>query len=207
MAGYALQFTDESLAYAIHHIRGVYTEAAKRLGLSYNQFVSMRLTEVQASLKNNKLAVNENELNKRYHDHLLLVVDGESFIDTGKIYNKFLARTKSGRAEKQQGLKGVAAYEGDLVRGKVHIITNENEIKSFKKGEILVTPMTNPTFVPAMRKAAAILTDDGGLLCHAAIVSREMKKPCLIGTKNATKILKNGDVIEVDTNKGTVKIL
>ena len=65
--------------------------------------------------------------------------------------------------------------------------------------------MTFPHFIPAMEKAAAFVTDEGGILCHAAIVSREMKKPCIIATKNATKTLKDGEMVEVDAEKGTVK--
>ncbi len=67
--------------------------------------------------------------------------------------------------------------------------------------------MTTPDFIPAMKKASAIITDEGGITCHAAIVSRELKKPCIIGTTNATKILRNGDSVEVDANNGIVKIL
>lgn len=67
--------------------------------------------------------------------------------------------------------------------------------------------MTFPNFIPAMEKASAFVTDEGGILCHAAIVSREMRKPCIIGTKIATKIFKDGDLVEVDANKGTVKKL
>ena len=65
--------------------------------------------------------------------------------------------------------------------------------------------MTDPRYVPAMKKAAAIVTDEGGITCHAAIVSRELKKPCIIGTKIATKVLKDGDEVEVDAEKGVVK--
>lgn len=65
--------------------------------------------------------------------------------------------------------------------------------------------MTSPDFVPLMKKAKAIVTDEGGLSCHAAIVSREMGLPCVIGTKNATKVFKDGDMIEVDANKGFVR--
>ena len=63
-------------------------------------------------------------------------------------------------------------------------------------GEILVSTMTVPDFLPAMKKAAAFVTDEGGITCHAAIVAREMKKPCVIGTKFATEVLRNGDLIE-----------
>ena len=67
--------------------------------------------------------------------------------------------------------------------------------------------MTTPDLLPAMERATAFITDEGGITCHAAIVAREMKKPCIIGTKTATKILKNGDLIEVDAVNGIVKII
>jgi len=67
--------------------------------------------------------------------------------------------------------------------------------------------MTFPSFIAAMQKAIAFVTDEGSITCHAAIVAREMKKPCIVGTKNATKVLKDGDKIEVDADNGTVRVL
>lgn len=75
------------------------------------------------------------------------------------------------------------------------------------EGEILVTGMTRPEYVPLMKKAAAIVTDEGGITCHAAIVSRELKKPCIIGTKIATQVLNDGDLVEVDAERGVVRVL
>jgi pyruvate,water dikinase len=72
-------------------------------------------------------------------------------------------------------------------------------------GDILVATMSTPDFLPAMMRAAAFVTDIGGITSHAAIVSREMGKPCVIGTKMATKVLKDGDLIEVDATKGVVR--
>ena len=68
-----------------------------------------------------------------------------------------------------------------------------------------MTHMTTPDFVPAMRRAAAIVTDEGGVTCHAAIIARELKKPCVVGTKHATQIFKDGDMVEVDANAGIVR--
>jgi pyruvate,water dikinase len=62
--------------------------------------------------------------------------------------------------------------------------------------------MTSPDFIPILKKVSAIITDEGGITCHAAIVSRELKIPCIVGTKIATKVLKDGDVVEVDAQKG-----
>jgi len=102
-------------------------------------------------------------------------------------------------------IKGTIAFPG-IVRGICRIIKDYKNA-DLKNGEILVTGMTDPHYVPLMKKARAIVTDGGGLLCHAAIVAREMQKPCIIGTKIATKILKDGDLVEVDADKGIVKII
>lgn len=104
-------------------------------------------------------------------------------------------------------LKGLPASPG-LATGKVRIIEDPKDIKEFKDGEILVTLMTSPDWVPAMKKASAIITNNGGMTCHAAIVSREMQIPCLVGTTSrgnaATKVLKNGQEITVDAKNGVV---
>ncbi len=78
-------------------------------------------------------------------------------------------------------------------------------MKAMKKGEVLVSIMTTPRLIAAARKAKAIVTDEGGITSHAAIVAREMKKPCVIGTRFATKIFKDGDMVEVDANNGIVR--
>lgn len=105
-----------------------------------------------------------------------------------------------------EDLHGLSASTGKAI-GKVRICKTKEEIAQFQDGEILVASMTRPEFIPAMKKAAAIVTDEGGITCHAAIVSRELNIPCVIGTKIATKILKNGMMIEVRANHGLVKIL
>jgi len=101
---------------------------------------------------------------------------------------------------------GTVAFRG-LAKGYAKIITKREQIFSLGKNEILVAIMTTPDYIPAMKKAAAFITNEGGITCHAAIIAREMKKPCIIGTKIATKILKNGDLVEVDATRGVVRIL
>ena len=104
-------------------------------------------------------------------------------------------------------VKGLPASPG-AAYGRVHIIYSPENISDFKKGEILVTDMTSPDWGPAMQKAAAIITNSGGLTCHAAIVSREMQIPCLVGTKSlgisASDVLKDGQLITVDSKNGVV---
>lgn len=103
-------------------------------------------------------------------------------------------------------IKGVGASLG-LARGIVRIVKHISQAKNFSKGAILVTPMTTPELVPAAKIAAAIITDEGGITCHAAIVSRELGIPCVIGTRVATKVFKDGDMVEVDANSGVIKKL
>jgi pyruvate,water dikinase len=103
-------------------------------------------------------------------------------------------------------LKGTSAYPG-LVRGKVKIVLNPQNGKGFKNGNILVTGMTRPEFMPLIKKAAAVVTDAGGMLCHAAIIARELKIPTVVGTERATRVLKDGDFVEVDATKGIIRKL
>jgi pyruvate,water dikinase len=100
-------------------------------------------------------------------------------------------------------LKGQGAAPG-IASGKVIIIRDVKDTGAVKEGDILVTRMTNPDMVPAMRKVAAIITDEGGMTCHAAIVSRELGTPAIVGTRNATNQLKNGQVITVDGEMGLI---
>lgn len=104
-------------------------------------------------------------------------------------------------------VKGLPASPG-LVAGKAHVITDPADIDQFKEGEILVTLMTSPDWVPAMKKALAIVTDAGGMTCHASIVSRELGIPCVVGTKSrstdATAVLKTGQEITVDAQNGII---
>jgi pyruvate,water dikinase len=77
-------------------------------------------------------------------------------------------------------------------------------VAKVKMGDIIVSPMTTPNYITAMRRAGAFVTDEGGVLCHAAIISREMNKPCVVGTKYATKVFKDGDIVEVNGEPGIV---
>lgn len=104
----------------------------------------------------------------------------------------------------QNSFTGTPACHGK-VRGRARIILGPSDFKKFKNGEILVTDMTRPDFLPIIRHAKAIVTNEGGLMSHAAIVARELNIPCVLGTKVATRILKNSDLVEVDANQGIVK--
>ena len=115
-----------------------------------------------------------------------------------------LAGDKEEKEEKLITLvKGLPASPG-IGRGKVKLIKDISEINKVNEGDVLVTAMTNPDMVPAMRKCAGVVTDEGGRTCHAAIVSRELQIPCIVGAKTATKTLKTGDTVTVDAVRGIV---
>jgi len=106
-------------------------------------------------------------------------------------------------------VKGIIASPGKkrVVRARVRILLDPARSFEFQKGEILITSMTSPEYVFVIKKASAFITDEGGIMCHAAIIARELKKPCLVGTKIATQIFHDGDLVEVDTNKGIARII
>jgi len=105
--------------------------------------------------------------------------------------------------EKRIIMNGLGVSAG-IASGSVKIILNISEISKVNLGDVLVARMTTPDMVPAMKKASAIITDEGGMTCHAAIVARELGIPCIVGTKTATKELHEGDIVTVDGKKGVV---
>ncbi|HEY8309546.1 MAG TPA: PEP-utilizing enzyme [Gemmatimonadaceae bacterium] len=100
-------------------------------------------------------------------------------------------------------LHGLGASPG-MGTGPVRILQAVGESAALRPGEILVTRMTSPDWVPLMRRAAAIVTDEGGMTSHGAIVSRELGIPCVVGTREATRILHDGMVVTVNGREGTV---
>jgi len=126
-----------------------------------------------------------------------------------KKYSRFRKIKKSSVLKdftKIRKFAGIVASKGKA-RGIVNVVLNPEATKKFEKGEILVTSMTSPKFTIFYKKTSAIVTDGGGTLCHAAIVAREMKVPCIVGTRIATQVLKDGDYVEVDATIGKVSKL
>ena len=101
-------------------------------------------------------------------------------------------------------VRGRTAYPGK-VTGKAKIVRLMKDLPKVEKDDILISVTTHPDFVPKMQLAKAIVTDEGGLTCHAAIVSRELKKPCIVGTKHGTQVFHDGDMVEVDATNGVVR--
>jgi phosphoenolpyruvate synthase/pyruvate phosphate dikinase len=135
-----------------------------------------------------------------YKNKKLVVLVGN---EAKKVMNNLLVKTKKLNIFE---FRGTVVFPGK-VQGKVKIINKKEDVGKMKKNDILVSIATIPEIVSAMKQAGAIITDVGGLTSHAAIIARELKKPCIIGTKIATKVLKDGDLVEVDATRGIVKKL
>ena len=139
--------------------------------------------------------------------------DNLNYID-GKEAEKIVSKFDIALHEFHREIKGKTANKG-VVKGKAKIITadygNFDGLKKImemmSKGDILVAETTSPELMPACSKASAIVTNQGGMMSHAAIVSREMNIPCVVGTGNATDLIKDGDLIEVDGDNGIVRIM
>ena len=155
-----------------------------------------------------EFAVKSEEHYKNPQDMEWGMVDGKIYIlQSRPITTIKKAKEPSTSAEKaesgKQILQGYGASPG-LVSGKVCIVMDVRETSKVQEGDIMVATMTNPDMVPAMKKVAGIITDEGGMTCHAAIVSRELGTPAVVGTKQATKILKDGQIVTIDGEKGLI---
>lgn len=114
-----------------------------------------------------------------------------------------LGKKETAKIEAEAIVKGLPASPGSA-SGEVKVAPTIGDIEKVKEGDVLVTKMTSPDWVPIMKKSAAIVTDEGGMTCHAAIVSRELSIPCIVGTENGTKLLKDGEIVTVDGSSGNI---
>ena len=185
-------------------VKNLFAEIANRLGLSLTEVLFLTDAELSRALKGGK-SISKGEAAARVKDSAILLKDDQVMIFSGKQDLKRIDKILE-KKESLKELKGLGVSPGK-VRGAAAIIISNADFPKFRKGQILIASATRPDFVPIMKNAAAIVTDEGGILSHAAIISRELEIPCVVGTKSATKVLKDGDKIEVDANKGTVKIL
>ena len=147
----------------------------------------------------------KNIIEERKKGYIMAVIDEKIVCLIGDEYEK-IKKDFEDNFEEQSEISGTVACKGKAV-GKVKIINDHKDFGKIMKDDILVASMTTPEMMPMMKIASAFITDEGGITCHAAIVAREMKKPCIIGTKFATKVLKDGDVVEVNAEVGIVTII
>ncbi|OGY54762.1 MAG: hypothetical protein A2951_01715 [Candidatus Buchananbacteria bacterium RIFCSPLOWO2_01_FULL_56_15] len=164
----------------------------------------MTREELQDFLHNG--SINKKKISDRKKRYLLMMKNKKireyTISEINAILKKELPHLNVNR--RQDSVKGTTACRG-ITKGTVTVIFSAKDYSKIKQGAIIVTPMTKPTIVPYLSKANGIVTNDGGALSHASIISREMSIPCVVGTVHATDVFKDGDKVEVDANKGVVK--
>ncbi len=189
--------------WATHYFSLLLTEFARRTRYSLEELKYCMPPEIGLVLPEK---IPKKELQQRF-DYCMVLWTSEGYdviTDIERILE--LDRIGTGKLSKPEELRGFTACLGTAT-GPVKIIESAEEINKIQEGDILVAVMTRPDYLPAMKKAAGFITDEGGITCHAAIVAREMQKPCIIGTKIATKTLKDGDLVSVRANHGVVQVL
>ncbi len=174
------------------------------LNLTFNEFINF----LKGDLK-----IDDKIKQRRGGDILVIVTPekGEEIYFSEEAVKKYDSEIAE-KIEHSNQFSGQVANGKGIVRGRAFVFKWGEEdinkrIYEFREGDILVAGQTLPLFMPAIRKALAIVTNEGGVLCHAAIVARELNKPAIIGTKVATHLLKDGDEIEMDLDKGIVRII
>jgi len=156
--------------------------------------------------------VSLNTIDERSHGYIYSVNKGIATFFTGIAFEKLFAQIKNKRTLQSGKILFGRGVSKGITRGKVQLILHNeydisSQLSSFKEGNILVTEMTRPQLITICHKVKGIITNEGGILSHAAIVSREFKIPCVVGTEIATQVLRDGDLVEVDGDKGVVKLI
>jgi len=190
---------------SLHYLDILAKEIGRRFGYSFSDFNHLWYSEVAEIIKRKNLKkiiqARKRGFGGLYFHSCKMLTPQETLYFWKTYETKHTDKT-------QTEIRGVIASKGQgkKVVARVRILLDPHKAESFKLGEILLAPMTSPEYIFAMKKAVAVITDTGGLTSHAAIVSRELGVPCIVDTKIATKIFKDGDVVEVDTHSGIVKL-
>lgn len=180
------------------------TEIAKRTGFTLHELKYMSVDEVSDIFSN---PITKAEAKERIKGCAFFWNNNEHEAVTEKEIVKLKETMFEKKKEnKTNSFTGLSASVGK-VTGRVKVCKSSTEVNKVKKGDILVTIMTRPDYISGMKRAAALVTNEGGITCHAAIVARELGIPCVIGTRIATEVLKDNDLVEVDANRGIINIL
>jgi len=187
-----------------HFAEPIFKEIARRTETTPEFLKDLLPGEIKDLLTGKK--IDEKLVEERTKHNVIVSFKGNSYILVGEEADEFEKKYLIVENKNQKEFKGRVASPG-LVKGKAKIVLGGKDFDKLNKGDILIVTNTSPDFVTVMKKAAAIVAEEGGLTAHVSVVSREFGIPCVVGVNNITNILKDGDTVEVDANKGIVKIL
>jgi len=186
----------------------LYEEIGKRIGLERSNIKHLNLEEIKSYLIEKK-EIDFGNIEKRQMLSVYLINKGEIIIKTeeeAQQLRDFLKVMKNDSKLKE--LKGQVACKGQgkIITGIARLVKSIDDMNKVKQGDILISSRTYPDLLPAMKRSAAIIAEFNGLLTHAAIVSRELNIPCIVGVNNAMETIKEGDILEIDTENNLIKI-
>lgn len=179
----------------------LFEEIGKRINLSALQVKNCTSNEVKEALLEGK-KINSAEINERIEHFTFTYLDDNTFTVS---FEYDVSKDEGLKREVKGQIANPGIARGNVIIFKEGLGSLAEKMEAMHKGNVLVATNTSPDLMTAIHKASAIVTNEGGLLSHAAVVSREFNIPCIIGTKIATKVFKDGDLVEVDANKGIVR--
>ena len=186
-------------------LKTFYAQAGKRLGLDIFEVGMLTRTEMIEYLSTSKIFPKQ-EIKKRKRAFLLIQKSDVARIFSGeRARRKFKTEIPVGRDAYLKELHGTVGSKGEPVSGRAVVVYTNRDLYKVKQGQIMFTGMTRQDFVPYLRKVKALVTDEGNVTCHAAIIARELSIPCIVNTGSGTSIFRDGDMVEVDANKGIVR--
>ncbi|KKQ27703.1 MAG: Phosphoenolpyruvate synthase/pyruvate phosphate dikinase [Candidatus Magasanikbacteria bacterium GW2011_GWC2_37_14] len=202
---YYRSFRSEQFYQSPKYLITFFIEIAKRLGLSEYRDIFYFIPPEVVELLNKKQKGNQESIARR-KDCFVLITNFEDRVFYEGEEAKVIVDKIGVVSLETDEIKGQVAFSGK-VTGIVKIVKGPDDFDKVNKGDILVAMSTQPNYVPILKKVAAIVTEEGGVLCHASVISRELEIPCIIGTKIVTQVLKDDDMVEVDAEKGVVRKL
>ncbi len=187
-------------------LKYLYEEIGKRADLTSSDLSFFTNQEIVNFLNGKLSAKHMQEKSAQRHQSFLLIQRGQKIeIYSGHKAKEIAAKELAlNKGAKLSEVKGITGAKGKAT-GKAVIVHSNLDLDKVQDGCILVAHMTRQDYVPAMRKCVAFVTDEGGITCHTAIIARELAMPCIVGTGNATEVFKDGDLVEVNADKGTAK--
>ncbi len=200
---YLKSYRIDAYTQSTYIVLGFLNEISRRLGLTYTELTGLLPEEVSKYLLANKrfdakILLGRNKNGFLYTNNQMLFFSGD---DVDRIERAVFKKDQD-----VTQLTGTIAIRGK-VSGRAVCVETEKDLYKVQQGDILITHMTNPNYAPIFSKIKAIVTEEGGVLCHSAIIARELKIPCIISTKIALNVFEDGDVVEVDADAGIVRVI
>jgi Phosphoenolpyruvate synthase/pyruvate phosphate dikinase len=190
-----------------YRVRNMFKEIAKRANLEYEDVIYLTVPEIKEALQGKEIS--KDVIDSRKDEYIVYLAEDEISVIEGEEAEKHISKVDEGSSENWEGqakIEGTVAQRGQ-VESEVRLVFEDADIEKVGEGDILVSPMTTPDMMVGIMDAEGIITDEGGMASHAAIVSRELGIPCVIGTETATSILQDGDKVKLDAENGVIEVI